>query len=263
MTSPGPRTDYEQIAPDYDRDRQEYDSFDDELAALLAGALNAAEAAGAPRLLADVGCGTGTLLSRFEQDSCDAYQWKTVGFDPSRKMLSVAKGKVFSGALAAAAAERLPLRDGSAGCVLSTFAFHHFHDFAAFLAQARRVLAPGGRLLLRNILPREGPEPLMYRFFPGAREIDSRRFPLRAPLLESLVAGGFVLEQSICTERLYRFTAERYLELCRKRTISQLHLLIDENFRRGMAAIESYGREHSGEMLEERIPVHTFVAARA
>lgn len=262
MSAPKPRTDYERIAPAYDCDRQEYDSFDATLAALLQAALQAAQSAGTPRLLVDVGCGTGTLLARFEGDAGDAFDWQTVGVDTSRKMLSVARGKVFASALAAGAAEALPLASGAAGCLLSTFAFHHFSSLGEFLREVRRVLAPNGRLVLRNILPREGPQPLMYRFFPGAREIDDRRFPLHAEVLAELEAAGLELSGQHVDERVHRFTAARYLELCKKRTISQLHLVLDESFRSGMAAIERHQREHPDELLEECVPVHTFVATR-
>ncbi len=47
-----------------------------------------------------------------------------------------------------AAAERLPVADGWATLVLSVNAFHHWADPRAGLAEARRVLAPGGRLVL-------------------------------------------------------------------------------------------------------------------
>jgi SAM-dependent methyltransferase len=45
-------------------------------------------------------------------------------------------------------AGRLPLGDASADCVLSTQVLEHVSDAAAYLAEARRVLRPGGSLLL-------------------------------------------------------------------------------------------------------------------
>ncbi len=262
MTHPTLRTDYARIAPDYDADRAEYDSFDGELARLLAVSLGDVALAGCPRTLVDVGCGTGTVLSRFEDESDDAWEWSAFGFDANPRMLDLARGKVYRSRLGGSLASALPLKAGSAGCLISPFAFHHCGGLGPFLAEGFRVLAPGGRLILRNILPRDGPEPLMYRFFPETQAVDVRRFPLRSELLDALVEAGFVLLTELRMHNAHRFTPARYAELCRKRTLSQLDLILDEHFRRGMAAIDAWGADHPGEELEEAVPVYTLVAER-
>src|SRR5665811_1435462 len=43
-------------------------------------------------------------------------------------------------------AERLPLADGGADAVVSSFAFHHVRGRSAALREARRVLRPGGMI---------------------------------------------------------------------------------------------------------------------
>jgi ubiquinone/menaquinone biosynthesis C-methylase UbiE len=48
---------------------------------------------------------------------------------------------------------RLPLRDASFDVVVSTEAFHWFPDQLAALREFRRVLAPGGRLLVVLVHP--------------------------------------------------------------------------------------------------------------
>ena len=48
----------------------------------------------------------------------------------------------------AGSAESLPLPDASATVVWSMSAVHHWDDRARGVGEARRVLAPGGRLLL-------------------------------------------------------------------------------------------------------------------
>ena len=55
-----------------------------------------------------------------------------------------------------AAAEALPFDDGAFEVVSCRIAAHHFGDPRAFLAEARRVLAPGGVLLLvDNVAPED------------------------------------------------------------------------------------------------------------
>lgn len=94
--------------------------------------------------LLDVGCGTAVLLDflRAWRVAPERY----VGVDPSLAMLRRAAGR--TGGLAAGAAEALPFRDGAFDTVVSASAFHYWPEPRAGLAEARRVLAPGGRLLL-------------------------------------------------------------------------------------------------------------------
>jgi ubiquinone/menaquinone biosynthesis C-methylase UbiE len=50
--------------------------------------------------------------------------------------------------------EALPLEDASVDLALSTISFHHWHDQAAGLREAARVVRPGGSFLLADfILP--------------------------------------------------------------------------------------------------------------
>ena len=50
---------------------------------------------------------------------------------------------------------RLPLATGAVGLALLAFVLHELHDPPAFLAEVRRILAPGGRLVVLEWTPRE------------------------------------------------------------------------------------------------------------
>ncbi|GAA0729295.1 demethylmenaquinone methyltransferase/2-methoxy-6-polyprenyl-1,4-benzoquinol methylase [Halorubrum trapanicum] len=72
--------------------------------------------------------------------------------DASVEMLSRARrGRGLDGL--AADAGRLPFRDGGVDAVTIVDAFHHLPDHDAALAEAARVLAPGGALVVREFDP--------------------------------------------------------------------------------------------------------------
>jgi ubiquinone/menaquinone biosynthesis C-methylase UbiE len=113
----------------------------------------AAEAVPSPRSILDIGCGTGRLLrqaaTRFPQAQLD-------GVDPAEGMIKQGIALLPPGAsirLRQGTAEALPFSDGEFDLVLSTMSFHHWQDRAQGVREVRRVLAPGGRWLLADVVP--------------------------------------------------------------------------------------------------------------
>jgi ubiquinone/menaquinone biosynthesis C-methylase UbiE len=98
----------------------------------------------------DVGCGTANLLPRLDEwaASVDVY----VGVDPSLAMLRAAEAKTtrtpVPAALLSAPAEALPFAPGSIDTAVSASSLHYWPDPLAGLREVRRVLRPGGTLLL-------------------------------------------------------------------------------------------------------------------
>src|SRR5215813_3969951 len=104
----------------------------------------------------DVGCGPGTAVREAARHGVSV-----TGIDPSPVALRFARVLTRAGADARitwmlASAERLPLPDGSATVLWSISSMHHWDDQATGLAEVRRVLAPGGRVLLAERLIRPG-----------------------------------------------------------------------------------------------------------
>jgi len=100
--------------------------------------------AGSGRVL-DAGCGTGYgthLLSRKR-----AF---TLGIDYAAQALEYARARYAAPNLSFAAmnCHRLALADSTFDCVVCLEVFEHLEDSDAFLAECRRVLRPGGRLIL-------------------------------------------------------------------------------------------------------------------
>ncbi|WP_376093159.1 ArsR/SmtB family transcription factor [Roseomonas sp. CCTCC AB2023176] len=107
----------------------------------------------AGRLL-DIGSGTGRLLE-LVAPRCDA----AVGVDASRDMLALARGRLAEKGLAdrctvrQADLYRLPFPDRSFDAVTIQMVLHFAEDPAAALAEATRVLAPGGVLVIVDLAP--------------------------------------------------------------------------------------------------------------
>jgi ubiquinone/menaquinone biosynthesis C-methylase UbiE len=107
---------------------------------------------GAPGSIVDIGCGTGQLLEVLRRRLPEA---ELIGIDPSRGMVGVARSR-FAAAprvrIEMAPARDLPLDTGSVEVVTTTLSFHHWDEQGASLREVARVLRPGGRLLLADIL---------------------------------------------------------------------------------------------------------------
>jgi SAM-dependent methyltransferase len=102
----------------------------------------------------DVGSGPGRFLREAAVRGATV-----VGVEPSGQMRRLALRRIPDRLRAAitvadGTAEELPLEDGSATVVWAVASFHHWNDPDAGLAEARRVLEPGGRLLIAERLAR-------------------------------------------------------------------------------------------------------------
>lgn len=107
--------------------------------------LAAAGAAPGDRLL-DVACGTG-ILAR-EAASRVGPAGTIAGVDPNAGMLSVAAGAAPEIEWRRGTAEELPFDDASFDVVASQFGLMFFADRLGALREMRRVLRPGGRLVV-------------------------------------------------------------------------------------------------------------------
>lgn len=101
--------------------------------------------------LLDVGCGTGALLAAAQA----VPGVRAVGADFSPEMLAVAHARLGPDprgpvALVAADALALPFGDGAFDAVVSNSVLHFLPDPPAALTEWRRVLRPGGRLVVTD-----------------------------------------------------------------------------------------------------------------
>lgn len=99
--------------------------------------------------VADLGCGSGTLLERI------AGSMRTlIGVDSSREMLAEAAKRLDRNGsqidLRIGELEHLPLRDGETEVAIINLVLHHLRNPRQGLLEARRILRPGGTLILAD-----------------------------------------------------------------------------------------------------------------
>jgi len=99
-------------------------------------------------VVVDVGCGTGAAVRELA-----AHGVRVIGVDAGEGVLDVARERARLSPTAefvVADAAGLPLDDGSVDGYRAERLFEHLADPAGALAEARRVLAPGGRIVLQD-----------------------------------------------------------------------------------------------------------------
>ena len=99
----------------------------------------------AGRRILDAGCGSGPLFAALRDRGAIV-----TGFDSSTGMLELARRRLGADAdlQVADLGSPLPFPDGAFDDVIASLVLHYLEDWAAPLAELRRVLTPGGRLIV-------------------------------------------------------------------------------------------------------------------
>jgi len=107
--------------------------------------------------LVDIGTGTGRMIELFGPRAAQA-----IGIDRSSEMLRLARVKLESAGIQSSLRQgdmyALPLADHSADSVIIHQVLHYAHSPAAAIAEAARVLTPGGTLLVVDFAAHEREE---------------------------------------------------------------------------------------------------------
>ena len=107
--------------------------------------------------LVDIGTGTGRMIELFGPRAHEA-----IGIDRSSEMLRLARVKLELAGVRSSLRQgdmyALPLGDGSADCIIIHQVLHYAYAPADAIAEAARVLAPGGTLLVVDFASHEREE---------------------------------------------------------------------------------------------------------
>ncbi|MFO7854908.1 MAG: methyltransferase domain-containing protein [Paracoccaceae bacterium] len=171
----------------------------------------------------DIGCGPGTLTTGLVEAGAE-----TDAVDLSAEMLAIARNRAKPARFHEADAGALPFKDASFDLAVAGFSIPHMADQPKALAEARRVLRPGGRFAMTgwvgpDISPafsildaalREYGDPGASAAAPNA---DFHRYARREAAIETLEEAGFTgvdwreVECAVTVERpedLYHLFAE-------------------------------------------------------
>jgi len=221
---------YDSIAANYDRRYaiNDYSGVEEALLAFVGPGV-------AGRVL-EVGCGTGHWLRLLAERGI-----RVAGVDASSNMLDYAHDQAPGAALAHATAEHLPWAGEAFERVFCINALHHFEDKRRFLAEARRVLRPGGQLMTIGLDPHTGVDRwYIYEYFEPVVEIDKRRYPASSQIREWMRALRFVDVRTDEIQHLpAQLSARTALEEGRldRGMTSQLAVLTDDQYQRGIDRI--------------------------
>jgi SAM-dependent methyltransferase len=101
-------------------------------------------------VVGDLGCGTGVLSAELAR-----YAGRVIAVDESKAMLAAARRRLAGAGnveIRAGKLEALPIADGELDAAVLTLVLHYVVEPAVALVEAQRVLAPGGRLVVVDMV---------------------------------------------------------------------------------------------------------------
>jgi len=184
----------------------------------------------------DLGSGTG----RFSGVLSNALDATVIGVEPSHKMRQVAQSELTHPDVrfVAGSADAIPLHSGSCDVAWLSQIVHHLIDLPAVAAELRRVLAPGGKVLIRNNFKGRLAEfSRFYEFFPSCLSVDEARHPSVDRVRDTLEARGLRLRALETIEQREAGSLAEYAKRIRLRTYSSFELISESEYEQGLKTL--------------------------
>jgi SAM-dependent methyltransferase len=208
----------------------------------------------------DLGAGTG----RFSEALAARFGVTVVAMEPAAGMREQARALAARGvvAMVAGRGETVPVRDGAFVGVWASQVVHHVDDLSACAAELRRVVRPGGPIMLRGTFEATCPLIPWGPYFPEAIRIATEQFPTLEEISAVFAAAGL---HRRAHEIVWQTTAGSMRELAARvglRADSTLELLTIDEFAAGLARLEAAATaETSPVPVREAIELVVFASA--
>jgi SAM-dependent methyltransferase len=204
----------------------------------------------------DVGCGTGG----FAREIARVAGARVTGCDRSKRFLEYARGQGDGVRWVQADAERLPFDATSFDRVLLSLVLHQLAEPAGAVAEAFRVLRPGGLVLVRTIAPDDVADRVPERYLPAMAAADVARLPRIQTIVDWLEEAGFDDVEVERHTRNKRLAPDEQEQELRTEARYRYPFLIDEEIE---AAVEQMRCDvkAAGEWIDPR-PTYIVVAAK-
>jgi ubiquinone/menaquinone biosynthesis C-methylase UbiE len=234
----GQKTDYSKIAQYYDKVRTDPISLLPQI--IKYGRIDSNSS------VLDIGCGTG----RFPINLSSLTRCSLFGLEPSREMLREAFLKSrYNVVWIQGDGQKLPFQNEMFDCVYLTFVLHHIENKDLTLQEIYRVLKKRAKCVILTTSRSEMKRHVLHNF-PGVTSMDLKRLPSIPSVMKSTSRASF---KAIHYHLFYRHestSTEKYLERVRKKYISALTLLSEEEFQRGFKVFQKRIQRKYGDQIE-------------
>ncbi|MEU8421147.1 class I SAM-dependent methyltransferase [Micromonospora sp. NPDC048835] len=191
--------------------------------------------------LLDLGSGTGMWARAF----IDWYDVEVTAVEPSEAM----RARSMYQPVLHGDAERIPLDDGSVDAAWISTVIHHVPDLNRAAREVRRVVRPGGPVLIRSAFAGRHHAITLFRYFTEAiRVLDT--YPSVADVEAALTAAGFI---TVGLEQVPQVTAASLREAAaalRREAHTPLQLISDDEYAAGLARLRRAAQRATGPVVD-------------
>lgn len=188
----------------------------------------------------DLGSGTGSWAAAFRT------WWpgvEVVAVEPSAAMRERA---VFA-EVVAGDAESIPAADVALDAVWISTVIHHVPDLPAAACEIRRVLKPGGKVLIRSVFPGRHTAITLFRFFPEAAAVLGT-YPSVAGLEEAFT--GFTTAGFEAVAEVTAPSLQAAVMRLRREAHTPLQLISDEAYAAGLHRLREAAQTATGPVVD-------------
>lgn len=190
-----------------------------------------------PLSVLDLGSGTGRLTPML----AETFGGPVWGVEPHEQMRLQAEAEPHPETVTYldGRAEAIPLEDGAVDLVVMFLSLHHVRDRAAAALEIKRVLAPGGRVLIRSTFSDRMPGIDWHEWFDGAREAEMLMFPTTGDVEAMFAPVGLEPVAIDVVREKYADTMTDYAARMRLKSISTFEHLDAAAIAAGMLRMEA------------------------